>query len=301
MPDSPTIRGRARRAGTHLGMTDELHSPIYRSTGTSDLHVSSLFGLSGKVAVVTGGSRGIGFMIAAGLITNDVTTYITARKAAACDAAAAELDALSDSASCVSIPADLSDDAGVEAFVTSLREHTNHVDILINNAGAAWGAPLGEFPGAGFDKVMDINIKAPFMLTQALLPELEAEATADDPARVVMIGSIDGIRVPTGDNYSYSAAKAGIHMLARHLGAHVAGRHITVNTIAPGPFESKMMEYMLEADDRRAMVINQVPRQRIGTTEDIAGTVIFLASRAGAFTTGATIPVDGGISTTRMG
>jgi len=270
MPDSPTIRGRARRAGTHLGMTDELHSPIYRSTGTSDLHVSSLFGLSGKVAVVTGGSRGIGFMIAAGLITNDVTTYITARKAAACDAAAAELDALSDSASCVSIPADLSDDAGVEAFVTSLREHTNH-------------------------------IKAPFMLTQALLPELEAEATADDPARVVMIGSIDGIRVPTGDNYSYSAAKAGIHMLARHLGAHVAGRHITVNTIAPGPFESKMMEYMLEADDRRAMVINQVPRQRIGTTEDIAGTVIFLASRAGAFTTGATIPVDGGISTTRMG
>ena len=282
-------------------MTDESNPPSYRSTGASDLHVESLFGLSGKVAVVTGGSRGIGFMIAAGLVTNGVTTYITARKAEACDAAAAELDALSDTASCVSIPADLADAAGVEAFVSALRGHTDHVDVLVNNAGAAWGAPLGEFPDVGFDKVMNINVKAPFMLTQALLPELESGATADDPARVIMIGSIDGIRVPIGDNYSYSAAKAGIHMLARHLGAHVVGRHITVNSIAPGPFESKMMEYMLESDDTRAMVVGQVPRKRIGTAEDIAGTVIFLASRAGAFTTGATIPVDGGISTVRMG
>jgi len=282
-------------------MTGESTPPTYRSTGASDLHVDSLFGLSGKVAVVSGGSRGIGFMIAAGLVTNGVTTYITARKAAACDAAAAELDALSETASCVSIPADLSDAAGVDEFVSALREHTNTVDILVNNAGAAWGAPLGEFPDVGFDKVMNINVKAPFMLTQALLPELESGATADDPARVIMIGSIDGIRVPIGDNYSYSAAKAGIHMLARHLGAHVVGRQITVNSIAPGPFESKMMEYMLEADDKRAMVVDQVPRKRIGTAEDIAGTVIFLASRAGAFTTGATIPVDGGISTTRMG
>ena len=282
-------------------MTDESNPPTYRSTGASDLHVESLFGLTGKVAVVTGGSRGIGFMIAAGLVTNGVTTYITARKAAACDAAAAELDALSDTASCVSIPADLADPAGVEAFVSTLREHTDRVDVLVNNAGAAWGAPLGEFPDVGFDKVMNINVKAPFMLTQALLAELESGATADDPARVIMIGSIDGIRVPIGDNYSYSAAKAGIHMLARHLGAHVVGRNITVNSIAPGPFESKMMEYMLESDDTRAMVVGQVPRKRIGTAEDIAGTVIFLASRAGAFTTGATIPVDGGISTTRMG
>ncbi len=282
-------------------MTNDSNPPTYRSAGTTDLHVESLFGLSGKVAVVTGGSRWIGFMIAAGLVTNGVTTYITARKAAACDAAAAELDALSDTATCVSIPADLSDAAGLDAFVTTLRERTDSVDILVNNAGAAWGAPLGEFPDVGFDKVMNINVKAPFMLTQALLPELESGATADDPARVIMIGSIDGLRVPIGDNYSYSAAKAGIHMLARHLGAHVVGRHITVNSIAPGPFESKMMEYMLESDDTRNTVISQVPRKRIGTAEDIAGTVIFLASRAGAFTTGATIPVDGGISTTRMG
>jgi len=282
-------------------MDSDATPPTYRSTGASDLDVRTLFGLEGKVAVVTGGSRGIGFMIAAGLVTNGVTTFITARKATACDAAAAELDSLSESAACVSIPADLSDPAGIDAFVSTLREHTDRVDILVNNAGAAWGAPLGEFPDSGFDKVMNINVKAPFMLTQALLPELEVGATADDPGRVIMIGSIDGIRVPIGDNYSYSAAKAGVHMLARHLGAHVVGRHITVNSIAPGPFESKMMEYMLESEDSRNMVISQVPRQRIGTAEDIAGTVIFLASRAGAFTTGSTIPVDGGISTTRMG
>jgi len=282
-------------------MTNDASAPTYRSTGSSDLSVGTLFGLDGKVAVVTGGSRGIGFMIAAGLVTNGVTTYITARKAPACDAAAAELDALSDTASCVSIPADLSGADGVAAFTAALREHTDTVDLLVNNAGAAWGAPLGEFPEAGFDKVMDINVKAPFLLTQDLIAELESGATADDPARVIMIGSIDGIRVPIGDNYSYSAAKAGIHMLARHLGAHVVGRHITVNSIAPGPFESKMMEYMLDSDDTRNLVIDQVPRRRIGTAEDIAGTVIFLASRAGAFTTGATIPVDGGISTTRMG
>ncbi|WP_083914540.1 SDR family oxidoreductase [Ilumatobacter nonamiensis] len=282
-------------------MTADATSSTYRSTGTSDLHVGSLFGLEGKVAVVTGGSRGIGFMIAAGLVTNGVTTFITARKAEACDAAAAELDALSDTASCVSIPADLSDPDGLASFVSTLREHTDTVDVLVNNAGAAWGAPLGEFPEIGFDKVMNLNVKAPFMLTQELLPELENGATADDPARVVMIGSIDGIRVPVGDNYSYSAAKAGVHMLARHLGAHVVDRHITVNSIAPGPFESKMMEYRLEDDDSRAEVIGHVPRRRIGSAEDIAGTVIFLASRAGAFTTGATIPVDGGISTIRMG
>lgn len=211
-------------------------------------------------------------MIAAGLVTNGVTTYITARKAAACHAAAAELDTLSDTASCISIPADLSDPTGVDEFVATLREHTDTVDILVNNAGAAWGAPLGEFPEAGFDKVMYINVKAPFMPTQALLPELELGATADDPARVIMIGSIDGIRVPIGDNYSSSAAEAGIHMLARHLGAHVVGRHITVNSIAAGPFESKIMEHMLESDDPRAMVVDQVPRKRIGTAEDIAGT-----------------------------
>jgi NAD(P)-dependent dehydrogenase (short-subunit alcohol dehydrogenase family) len=261
---------------------------------SAPLALSNLFSLDGKVAVVTGGSRGIGFMIASGLVANGVRTYITARKAEACDAAAAELSAHGE---CISIPADLSTAEGLASFVAALTEREAQIDILVNNAGAAWGAALGEFPEIGFDKVMDINVKAPFMLTQALLPQLRAGATAEDPTRVIMIGSIDGIRVPFGDNYSYSASKAGIHMLGRHLGAHLVRDHITVNSIAPGPFESKMMAYRLADPDSRTMVEASVPRQRIGSPEDVAGTVIFLASRAGAYTTGAVIPVDGGIST----
>ncbi len=260
----------------------------------SPLALTNLFGLEGKVAVVTGGSRGIGFMIASGLVANGVRTYITARKAEPCDVAAA---ALSEHGECISIPADLSTADGLASFVGALAERESQVDILVNNAGAAWGAPLGEFPEIGFDKVMDINVKAPFMLTQALLPQLEAGATADDPARVIMVGSIDGIRVPIGDNYSYSASKAGIHMMARHMASHLVRRNITINSVAPGPFESKMMAYRLDDPDSRKMVEASVPRRRIGSPEDVAGTVIFLASRAGAFTTGAVIPVDGGIST----
>jgi NAD(P)-dependent dehydrogenase (short-subunit alcohol dehydrogenase family) len=263
-------------------------------TAPGALDVTNLFGLAGKVAVVTGGSRGIGYMIASGLVANGVRVYITARKAEACDEAAAELSELGE---CISIPADLSSADGLAAFVAALTDREDRVDILVNNAGAAWGAPLGEFPEVGFDKVLDINVKAPFMLTQALLPQLRAGATADDPARVIMIGSIDGIRVPIGDNYSYSASKAGVHMMARHMASHLVRDHITINSIAPGPFESKMMAYRLDDPNSRSMVEASVPRRRIGTPEDIAGTVIFLASRAGAFTTGAVIPVDGGIST----
>lgn len=261
---------------------------------SSPFALGNLFGLDGKVAVVTGGSRGIGFMIASGLVANGVRTYITARKADACDAAAAEL---SEHGECISIPADLASAEGLASFVGALTERESQVDILVNNAGAAWGAALGEFPEIGFDKVMDINVKAPFMLTQALLPQLEAGATDEDPARVIMIGSIDGIRVPVGDNYSYSASKAGIHMMARHMASHLVRRNITINSIAPGPFESKMMAYRLDDPDSRKMVEASVPRRRIGSAEDIAGTVIFLASRAGAYTTGTVIPVDGGIST----
>jgi NAD(P)-dependent dehydrogenase (short-subunit alcohol dehydrogenase family) len=261
---------------------------------SSPLALANLFGLDGKVAVVTGGSRGIGFMIASGLVANGVRTYITARKADACDAAAAEL---SEHGECISFPADLSTADGLASFVDRLTERESQIDILVNNAGAAWGAPLGEFPEMGFDKVMDLNVKAPFMLTQALLPQLKAGATAEDPARVIMIGSIDGIRVPLGDNYSYSASKAGIHMMARHMAAHLVRDNITINSIAPGPFESKMMAYRLDDPDSRKMVEAGVPRRRIGSPEDIAGTVIFLAGRAGAFTTGSVIPVDGGIST----
>jgi NAD(P)-dependent dehydrogenase (short-subunit alcohol dehydrogenase family) len=263
------------------------------SDPTSPLDIASLFGLQGKTAVVTGGSRGIGFMIASGLVANGVKTYITARKAEACEEAATTL---SEHGECISIPADLSTTEGLHSFVAELGKRETQLDILVNNAGAAWGAPLGEFPEMGFDKVMDINVKAPFMLTQALLPQLKAGATAEDPARVIMIGSIDGIRVPLGDNYSYSASKAGVHMMARHMASHLVKDHITINSIAPGPFESKMMAYMLDDPNSRRMVEAGVPRGRIGSPEDIAGTVIFLASRAGAFTMGSVIPVDGGVS-----
>jgi len=258
------------------------------------MHITDLFTVEGKVAIVTGGSRGIGFMIARGLVENGARVYITARKAAACDEAAARL---SEHGECISFPADLSTPEGIASFVERFREREERLDVLVNNAGAAWGAPIGEFPDAGFEKVLGVNVTAPFMLTQALLPELRASADPDDPARVIMIGSVDGIKVPFGDNYSYSASKAGIHMLARHMAHHMVKEHITVNTIAPGPFESKMMSYMLDDPDRRATVVAATPRGRIGTPEDVAGATLFLASRAGAWLTGIVLPVDGGIST----
>ena len=258
------------------------------------MKIEDLFGVQGKVAIVTGGSRGIGYMIAKGLVSNGVRTYITSRKAADCDAAAAELSKLGE---CISFPHDMASDEGVAAFTKAVTEREDKIHILVNNAGAAWGAPLGEFPSSGFDKVMNINVKAPFMLTQALLPQLKAAGTADDPARVIMIGSIDGIMVPHGDNFSYSASKAGIHMLARHMAHFLNDDHVTVNSIAPGPFRSKMMGYLLDDPDSRERIASRVPLRRIGSPEDIAGAVIFLASRAGAWLTGQTIACDGGLST----
>ena len=276
-------------ANLDAGGTDD------RTVDVSRLEIASLFGLAGKTAVVTGGSRGIGFMIASGLVANGVSTYITARKAAECEAAAARLSTVG---TCTAIPADLSTAEGLDSFVEEVTAREPQIDILVNNAGAAWGAPLGEFPQSGFDKVLNINLRAPFMLTQALLPLLEVGATAEDPSRVIMVGSIEGLRPPLGDNFSYAASKAGVHMLGRHLAGALARAHVTVNSVAPGPFESKMMAYVLDDPATRNAVAARVPRGRIGSPEDIAGTVIFLASRAGAYTTGAVIPVDGGISTT---
>lgn len=255
------------------------------------MDLQKLFDVSGKVAIVTGGSRGIGEMIAEGLVTNGVRTYITARKAEACDATAERLSAIGE---CISLPADMSNAEGIAEFVKQFTEREDQLHILVNNAGAAWGAPMGEFPDLGFDKVLDINVKAPFMLTQALLDPLTAAATAEDPGRVIMTGSVDGLRVPVGDNFSYSASKAGVHMLARHMAKFLVDRQITVNCIAPGPFMSKMMAYRLEDDASRSAIEKANPRGRIGTPEDVAGTVIWLASRAGAYINGATVPVDGG-------
>jgi NAD(P)-dependent dehydrogenase (short-subunit alcohol dehydrogenase family) len=250
----------------------------------------NLFSVEGKTVVVTGGSRGIGKMIASGFVAAGATVYISSRKAAEVEKTAAELG-------CVAVPADLSTPEGIERLVSAVAEREERLDVLVNNAGATWGAPLEEYPEHAFDKLWGINVKGVFYLTQRFLPLLRASASADDPARVVNIGSIDGLRVPIVENYAYSAAKAGVHMLTRHLAHTLASEFITVNAIAPGPFESKMMAYALDDPQVRAMIETHVPLGRIGRPDDMAGAAIYLSSRAGAYLTGAVIPVDGGIST----
>ncbi|HEY6780526.1 MAG TPA: SDR family oxidoreductase [Thermoleophilaceae bacterium] len=253
-----------------------------------------LFAVRGKHAVVTGGSRGIGLMIARGLVQAGARVVISSRKAEVCETVAAELSELGD---CVAAPADLSTREGVDQLAAAVREHCDgRVDVLVNNAGVAWGAPLEEFPDSGWDKVLDTNVKAIFKLTVALLPELRPSASPQDPARVINIGSIDGLKAPLLENYSYSASKAAVHQLTRHVGKRLASEAITVNAIAPGPFESKMTAFMLGDPDARTMIEQQVPLGRIGTPEDVVGTVLFLSSRAGAYLTGTVIPLDGGIT-----
>jgi len=259
---------------------------------------ADLFAVAGKTAVVTGGSRGIGFMIAQGLVEAGVDVVISARKAGPCQEAA---DRLNELGSCHAIPADLSTEDGARTLAAAVRERFGALNILVNNAGATWGAPLEEFPDSGWDKVLDTNVRGVFRLTTALLPELRKAATPGDPARVVNVGSIDGLRVPDMENYSYSASKAAVHMLTRHLAKRLAGESITVNAIAPGPFESKMTAFFLADPESRDAVARTVPLGRIGDPDDVAGATIFLASRAGSYLTGAVIPVDGGIATTASG
>jgi NAD(P)-dependent dehydrogenase (short-subunit alcohol dehydrogenase family) len=249
-----------------------------------------LFDLNGKVAVVTGGTRGIGLMIARGLLQAGATVYISSRKPETGEEAVAEL---SQHGRVVSIPADLSREEECLRLAGEVGDREERLHILVNNAGATWGAPLEEFPLAGWDKVLDLNLKAPFFLTRSLLGQLEAAATADDPARVINIGSIDGLRVPELSTFSYSTSKAAVHQLTRVLANQLGPRHITVNAIAPGPFESKMMAATLDAMGDE--IAASSPLGRIGRPDDMAGTAVYLASRAGAYVTGAIIPVDGGI------
>ena len=252
--------------------------------------MNNLFDISGKVALITGGSRGIGEMIAEGFVANGARTYISARKAGPCDETAARL---SKQGECISIPADLSTKEGVDMLAEEIKSRESQLDILVNNAGATWGAPIEEFPESGWDKVMDINVKGPFFLTQALLPLLEAAATPEDPARIINVGSIDGLNVNKMGTYSYGPSKAAIHHLTRTISSHLADRNITANAIAPGPFPSKMTAGIAAAMGEE--IRRHVPLKRWGEPADMAGTAIFLASKAGAYVSGVVLPVDGGI------
>lgn len=253
--------------------------------------MQNLFDLSGKVAVVTGGSRGIGAMIARGLVGAGAKTYITARRE---EELLATAEALSEFGECIAIPGNLADNEGVAAFAANIAEREERLDILFNNAGASWGAPIDEFPENGWDKVMDLNVKSIFFLTQSLLPLLRAAGNAEDPARVVNIGSINGLSYAPLQNYSYTASKAAVHHLTRQLAIDLAPENIIVNAIAPGFFPSKMTAHMLPYESEMA---KQIPRGRLGTPEDAAGTAIYLCSRASAFVTGHVLVLDGGQDT----
>ena len=253
-----------------------------------------LFDLTGKTAVVTGGTRGIGLMIARGLLQAGARQiYISSRKADGCADAEREL---SQYGQVKAIQADLSTEPECLRLAREVGERESAVDVLVNNAGATWGASLEEFPAAAWDKVLDLNLKSPFFLTRAFLPLLEAAGTPDDPARVINIGSIDGLHVPSLPVYSYAASKAGLHHLTRMLARELGPRHVTVNAVAPGPFESKMMAATLRSFGDA--IAESAPLRRIGRPDDMAGVAVYLSSRAGAYVTGAVIPVDGGIATT---
>ena len=253
--------------------------------------INELFSVADKVALVTGGSRGIGLMVARGYVAAGARVYICSRKKEVCDAAAAELSELG---TCISLPADLGKMSEVERLAAELSSREEKLHILVNNAGATWGGSIDAFPEAGWDKVMDLNVKSPFFLLQKLLPALERAARADDPARVINIGSVDGLHTPVFENFSYASSKAALHHLTRMLAAHLAKRHINVNCIAPGPFDTDMMRPMVDKMGLDGVTAN-VPMARMGDGKDAAGVAIFLASRASAYVTGTVLPVDGGL------
>lgn len=257
-----------------------------------------LFSIEGKVAVVTGGSRGIGEMIAAGFLANGVKVYISSRKAEVCDETARRLSEQF-GGECISLPANLAELEGIQAFADELAKREEKIDILVNNAGVSWGAPLDEFPEVGWDKVMDTNVKGVFFLTQKLLGLLRKSASAEDPARVINVGSIDGIKTPVFETFSYGPSKAAVHHLTRVMAAHLVKENILVNAIAPGPFPTYMLSTGVggrgDVENTDWDTVGQGnPRGRVGTAEDIAGIAIFLSSRASAFTVGDVIVCDGG-------
>jgi NAD(P)-dependent dehydrogenase (short-subunit alcohol dehydrogenase family) len=254
-----------------------------------------LFSVEGKTALVTGGGSGIGRMIATGLAAGGARVLIASRKDEACLAAAEAINAEGHKGRVEGFGGDVATEAGVMALAAALGERTDRLDILVNNAGVSWGAPLGTFPHQAFARVMDVNVAGLFTLTQQLLPLMERHASIDDPARVVNLGSVMGAAPLGGGAYSYAASKAAVHHLTKILAKELAGRHVTVNALAPGPFASKMTAFATGTEAKAAAVGRGVPLGRIGRADDIAGATLFLCSRAGAYTTGAILPVDGGI------
>jgi 2-deoxy-D-gluconate 3-dehydrogenase len=252
---------------------------------------TDLFSLAGRTALITGGSRGIGKMIAAGFIAQGAKVYISSRKAAACDATAAALSR--DGGVCVSLPQDVSTVEGCKALAAAYAGHESKLDILVNNAGAAWLAEFDAFPENGWDKVMNLNLKSPFFLTQALAGPLRAAASAERPAKVINVASIDGIRPNPQETYSYHASKAGLIHLTRRMAARLIEDNICVSGIAPGAFASEMN---ITARDHADEVAKRIPARRIGRDDDMAGVAIYLASRAGDYVVGVTIAVDGGVA-----
>ncbi|KAI8391576.1 uncharacterized protein BYT42DRAFT_557348 [Radiomyces spectabilis] len=255
------------------------------------MNIEALFSVKDKVVLVTGGSRGIGEMIATGFVQGGAKVYISSRTAKDCDATAAKLNQLGPGR-CFAVAANLQDLDDLNRLVAEISKREKHLDVLVNNAGATWGAPLAEYPDAAFQKIMNLNVTRIFSLTQACLPLLKAKATPDNPSRVINIGSINGVTVPRFETYAYSASKAAVHHLTKHLAGKLAPEHILVNAIAPGSFPSKMMAATLK--DHGDRIISAVPVGRVGSPEDIAGTCIYLSSRAGQYTAGAVIVVDGG-------
>jgi len=253
------------------------------------LKIEDLFSVKGKVALVTGGSRGIGEMIARGLVTNGARVYVSSRKANVCEEIAAEL---SREGECIAMPADLSRFEEVERVASELSAREPKLHVLVNNAGATWGEPVDAFSEKGWDRVMDLNVKSMFFLTQKLLGPLAAAASAEYPASVINIGSIDGIGASPTESFSYSSSKAAVHQLTKHLARHLADRHINVNAIAPGFFPSQMTAYLLKEE---AAMVKHIPSARTGNLEDMAGTALYLCSRASAYTNGSIIVVDGGL------
>jgi NAD(P)-dependent dehydrogenase (short-subunit alcohol dehydrogenase family) len=265
-----------------------MKSPDMRDTSVK---IEDLFSVRGKVVLVTGGSRGLGLIIAQTYVENGAKVYISSRKVEACEEAAGELSKVG---TCIPLPADLSTTEGRETLVRNLNELEEFLHILVNNAGAAWGAYFEEYPEDGFDKVMTLNVKAVFMLTRDLVPLLEKGARSDDPARIINLGSMEGLMVTGFDNYAYSVSKAAVHHMTRVLSVKLGERGITVNAMAPGYFKTKMTGWVLDMFGRE--ITAMAPLGRLGTAEDIAGAALYLASRASAYVTGAILPIDGGTS-----